>query len=37
MPRKKQPRYPNQAVVDGYVDAVLNGDKAACPELIQAC
>ena len=37
MPRKKQPRYPNQAVVDGYVDAVLNGDKAACPELIQSC
>ena len=37
MPRKKQPRYPNQAVVDGYVDAVLSGEKAACPELIQAC
>ena len=37
MPRKKQPRYPNQAVVDGYVEAVLSGEKAACPELIQAC
>ena len=37
MPHKKQPRYPNQAVVDGYVDAVLSGEKAACPELIQAC
>lgn len=37
MPRKKQPRYPNQAVVDGYVDAILSGEKAACPELIQAC
>ena len=37
MARKKKQVYPNQEVVQSYVDAVLSGEKPACPELIQAC
>ena len=37
MGRKKKTAYPNQEIVQAYVDAVLSGEKPACPELIQAC
>ena len=37
MGRKKKAAYPNQAIVQTYVDTVLSGEKPACQELIQAC
>ena len=37
MGRKKKAAYPNQEIVQAYVDAVLSEEKPAGPELIQAC
>ena len=37
MARKKLEKYPNFPVVQEYVASILEGRKAACPELIQAC
>ena len=37
MARKRLDKYQNHQVVQEYVESILDGEKIACPELVQAC